>query len=342
MKTKVCILFGGKSLEHEVSILSTKNLLPFFNRDKYEILLVGIDRKGFWHVSDETCKLDDPKPFYEVFKIIVDFKTEVVFPILHGLNGEDGTIQGLLEVANLPYVGPSVLSAAIGLDKDVMKRLAREAGLPVGDFVSCKQLPDFEDVKQKLDLPIYIKPANMGSTLGISVAYSESEFVKGFAQAKKYDPKVILERKITGREFECSVMGLEKPVASLPCEIVPKTENYCYEGKYFDRTLTEYIYPAQIDVELMQAIQQLALKAYEVFCSEIMARVDFFYTDEGELLFNEINMIPGFTYMSMFHRMWEVSNVPTDELVDRLIDCAFQRHAAKSHLQHKIVQEAMV
>ena len=342
MKTKVCIIFGGKSLEHEISILSTKNLLSFFNRDKYEILLVGIDRKGQWHVSDETCRLDNPKQFYEVFEEITLFKTEVVFPILHGLNGEDGTIQGLLEVANLPYVGPSVLSAAIGLDKDVMKRLAVQGGLPVGDFLCEKELPDFDEVKEKLGLPIYIKPANMGSTLGISVAYGESEFVKGFAQAKKYDPKVILERKITGREFECSILGLDRPVASYPCEIMPKTEYYSYEGKYFDRSLTEYIYPARIEQELIEEIQNLSLKAFGVFCGEIMARVDFFYTKEEGLLFNEINMIPGFTNMSMFHRMWEVSNVPTDELVDRLIDCAFQRHAAKSYLLHKAEQEIMV
>lgn len=334
MTTKICILFGGKSLEHEVSILSTKNLLPYFNRSKYDIKLVGIDRKGFWHISDEDCELKNPKPFYEVFKEIAEWGVEVFFPILHGLNGEDGTIQGLLEVANIAHVGPSVLSASIGLDKDVTKRLLREAGLPVGDFMAFTELPNYQVVKQNLSLPIYIKPANMGSTLGISVAYSESEFEKGFAQARKYDRKVICEKKVNGREFECSVMGLENPLVSLPCEIIPSTEVNTYEGKYFDQTLTKYIYPAQIEPDLIKRFQNLALEAYSVLCSEIMARVDFFYTEEDEILINEINTIPGFTKMSMFHLMWEVSNLPTDELIDRLVDYAFQRHQKTERLEH--------
>ncbi len=341
MLTKICILFGGKSIEHEISILSMKNLLPFFKRNKYDITLIGIDRKGLWHVSDQSGKMDDPKPFYEIFSLLAHKKIEVVFPILHGLNGEDGTIQGLLEIADLPYVGPSVLSAAVGLDKDVMKRLLRDGGLPVGDFLTFTELPDFEEVKQRLGLPIYIKPVNMGSTLGITIAYSEGEFAKGFALAKQFDRKVICEKKIVGRELECSVIGLENPIVSLPAEIEPKTETYSYQGKYFDRSLTNYIYPANIDPELTCQIQEMALSAYKVLCGEVMSRVDFFLTQEGELLVNEINTIPGFTYMSMFHRMWEVTNLPTDELVDRLIEYAFQRHQRKHEL-HYIAHEDAV
>ncbi len=342
MKTKLCILFGGKSVEHDVSVLSTKNLLPNFRRDQYEIYLVGIDKQGFWHLSDETCQLNDPRPFYEVIGEIVRWGVDVVFPILHGLNGEDGTIQGLLEVMNVAYVGPNVLAAAVGLDKDVMKRLAREAGVPMTDFIACVDYPDYEKVKDRLSLPIYIKPASMGSTLGITTAYSEAEFAKGFSIAKKFDHKVILEKKVRGREFECSVIGLDNPIASLPCEIVAKTGVYSYTGKYFDRSLTNYIYPAQIEIELVKKFQEIALQIYKLLCSEVMARVDFFYTEEGEILFNEINTIPGFTYMSMFHRMWEVSDLPTPDLVDRLIEYAFERHHRKFSKEHTFQEEELL
>lgn len=342
MRTKLCILFGGKSIEHDVSILSTKNLLPYFAQDRYDLMMVGIDKEGFWHISNEECKLVSPRPFFEVLKKMDEWGVEVVFPILHGLNGEDGTIQGLLEVMNVAYVGPGVLGAAVGLDKDVMKRLAREAKIPMTDFLACTEYPDYEEVKDRLGLPIYIKPASMGSTLGISIAYSEGEFSKGFSLAKKYDHKVILEKKVRGREFECSVIGLDNPIASLPCEIEPKTGTYSYTGKYLDRTLTNYIYPAQVELDLIKQIQMKAMALYQLLCSEVMARVDFFYTEEGELLFNEINTIPGFTYMSMFHRMWEVSGLPTPELIDRLVDYAFERHYRKTTKEHTCSEKELL
>lgn len=342
MKLQLVILFGGKSLEHDISVLSTQNLLPYFDREKYELTLIGIDREGMWHLSDETCQLNTPEPFYDVWKKVEKRGIDVVFPILHGLNGEDGSIQGFLQIADKPNVGPSTLYAAVGLDKDVMKRLFLQAGLPLLDFYATMSLPEFDYLKERFSLPIFIKPARMGSTLGLSKAMTPEELKKGFALAKKYDQKVIFEPTVEAREFECSVIGLDEPLTSLPAEIEAKTGLYSYLGKYYDRSLTNYIYPAQISEELTHQIQKLALQAYQAVCGEVMGRVDFFFTKEGQLLLNEINTIPGFTYMSMFHRMWEVSGVPTGELIDRLVHFAIERQKCEKNLHHTFMQEELL
>jgi D-alanine-D-alanine ligase len=359
-KIRVGVVFGGRSAEHEVSLQSARNVLEALDREKYDPILIGIDREGRWRLDEQTRVLFDtarPLPNLvangprEVALVargegsrLLDLsrntelaKLDVIFPVLHGPYGEDGSVQGLCRLANIPCVGAGILGSAVGMDKDVMKRLLRDAGVPNARFllvVRGVQPPPFPDVASRLGTPVFVKPANLGSSVGISRAGTAEEFAKAIAVALRYDSKVIVEECIIGREIECSVLGNENPAASVPGEIVTGGGHafYDYEAKYLDEKGAELCIPARLDGPTTEKVRSLAVKTYMVLCCEGMARVDMFLRDTGEVLVNEINTIPGFTRISMYPKLWEASGIPPRQLVDRLITLALERHAVEMGL----------
>jgi len=359
-KTRIGILFGGRSAEHEVSVQSAKNILQAINKEKYEVVLIGIDKEGRWRLKktselsllsegssisrlnreDEGAVLIPEKkesnllPFFSERELK---KVDVVFPVLHGPYGEDGTIQGLLELANIPYVGAGVLGSATGMDKDVMKRLLREAGIPVVRFLtfnrsSLKEI-DFGRVRDELGLPLFVKPANLGSSIGMNKIKKKEQFQPALKEAFQYDNKILIEEYIKGREIECSVLGNHDPVASLPGEILPQHEFYSYKAKYVDAQGAILEIPAKLSPTLTGEIQNLSLRAFKVMCCQGMARVDFFLKNNEEIIVNELNTIPGFTRISMYPKLWEASGIPYPKLIDRLIQLALQRFEEKKKLK---------
>lgn len=357
-KTRVAILFGGRSAEHEVSIQSAKNVYKSLDKEKYEVILIGIDKKGKWVLNQpaqllltssnpELVKLNNE----EVSLIQKNQSTQlvsvssnqslggidVVFPVLHGPYGEDGTIQGMLKLLNIPFVGPSVLGSALGMDKDVMKRLLREAKIPVVKFLVFRRTElkkiDFDKIVSQLGLPFFVKPANLGSSVGISKVKNKEEFKKALELAFEFDRKILIEEFIKGREIECSVLGNETPTASIPGEIIPTHEFYSYEAKYVDENGAKLRAPAELPKNIAKNIQDLAIKTFKTLCCEGMSRVDFFLTKKGEIFVNEINTIPGFTQISMYPKLWEVSGISYKELVDRLIQLALERFKRENNLK---------
>jgi D-alanine-D-alanine ligase len=321
MKTRVAVIYGGRSGEHEISLRSAKSIIEALDPEKYKVLHYVISKEGKW----------SPRPI--VPEPNGNPEIDVVFPALHGTFGEDGTLQGLLELANLPYVGAGVLASAISMDKDMMKRVARERGLPVVDYF----LPprgSMGYVTFERNFPMFVKPANLGSSVGISKVRNEDELLAAVTLAQSYDRKVIVERGIEGREFECAVLGNDEPVAATPSEILPSREFYDYEDKYLlDQAQT--VIPADLSPEQTAEMQRLALECYKAVECEGMARVDFLLESATNRLFiNEINTIPGFTSISMYPKMWEYSGLPMPRLVDRLIELALERHSAKQRLQY--------
>jgi D-alanine-D-alanine ligase len=315
MKTRVAVIYGGRSGEHEVSIKSAESIMAAMDRTKYEILHYKISQQGKW-----SPKAILPEPGAQSH-------IDVVFPILHGTFGEDGTVQGLLELADLPYVGAGVMASAISMDKEMMKRVCRERGLPVVEYAALTR--ERLETPILLPFPVFVKPANLGSSVGISKANNSDELARGLQVAAQFDRKIIVERGIAGREFECSVMGNEEPEASLPCEIFPSKEFYDYEDKYILNEARVEL-PAKLSAEETAELRGLAVACYRAVECEGMARVDFLReAATGKLYINEINTLPGFTSISMFPKMWEHSGVAYPELIDRLIALALERHAAR-------------
>jgi D-alanine-D-alanine ligase len=364
-KIRVGILFGGKSAEHEVSLQSAKSIVDAIDRDKYEVVLIGIDKKGQWRLNEETKYLlheENPKLIKlnkstENVALVPGKKTEqlvslssrepaspidVIFPVLHGTFGEDGTVQGLLKLADVPFVGASVLGSAVGMDKDVMKRLIRDAGIPTPNFLVIDRIQEneinFDDVKDSLRLPFFVKPSNMGSSVGIHKVKDKVGFENAVKDAFQYDSKILLEEFIEGREIECSVLGNEEPIASLPGEIIPQHEFYSYEAKYIDEKGALLDIPAKLPEEIIKEIQGIAIKVFKTLCCEGMARVDFFLRDEKEVIVNELNTIPGFTRISMYPKLWEASGISYRELIDRLIQLAIERFEREKKLKTSYVQ----
>ena len=318
MKTRVAVIYGGRTGEHEVSVRSAKAILAGLDRAKYETTEYFIDKLGKWSPSPI---LPEPGAHPGI---------DVVFPVLHGTFGEDGTMQGLLELADLPYVGAGVMASAIGMDKEMMKRVCKERMLPVVEYVTVYRHTDnVLDACRKLPFPMFVKPANLGSSVGISKAHDATELEAAFALARQYDRKVIVERAIDGRELECSVLGNAEPVASLPCEILPSREFYDYDDKYLlDMARTQV--PADLPEDRTEELRRLAVDCYRAVECEGMARVDFFLEkDTNQLYINEINTIPGFTSISMYPKMWEHSGIAFAGLLDRLIALALDRHKLK-------------
>jgi len=318
MKTRVAVIFGGRSGEHEISLRSSKSIMEAMDRSKYEIFEYFITKEGKWQPRPI---LPEPGAHPEI---------DVVFPVLHGTFGEDGTVQGLLELADLPYVGAGVLASSLSMDKEIMKRICHERGLPVVEYVTqARGSVDTAEIMSRLPFPVFVKPANLGSSVGISKARDQAELEKALTLAAQYDRKILVERGINGREFECSVLGNEQPEASLACEILPSRDFYDYEDKYLlDQAKFEL--PAKLEPAQMAEVRRLAVECYRAVDCEGMARVDFLLENAtGQLYINEINTIPGFTSISMYPRMWEQTGLPYPKLIDRLIELALARHAAK-------------
>jgi D-alanine-D-alanine ligase len=356
-KKRVVILFGGKSGEHEVSIVSATGVYKALDRSKYDVSLVGIDKEGRWLLPQESHLLaqsSNPK-LVNLGKVAASAgllpaesnktklqEADVILPIIHGTNGEDGTLQGLLELANLPYAGSGVLGSSVCMDKDMAKRVLRDAGIPVVPFLTAR-LADFQQDPEKVaqeaarrfGYPYFVKPANAGSSVGVNKVKNAQEARKKFEDAFRFDSKVLVEEAIEAREIECAVLGNERPQASILGEIVPLKEFYSYEAKYVDEQGAELKIPADnLSPELTEQIRQMAIKAFTVLECAGMARVDFFVDRrDGRVFLNELNTIPGFTPISMYPKLWEASGLPYPKLLDRLIELALERHAEKTRRQ---------
>ena len=324
MKLRVAIVYGGRSGEHEISLRSAQSIRKALDPDRYKVIEYFISHEGKWRPRPI---LPEPHGNPEI---------DVVFPVLHGTFGEDGTVQGLLELADLAYVGPGVLASAVAMDKEVFKRVMRERGLPVVDAVTVRsdQLNSAEAMA-RLPFPMFVKPANLGSSVGISKVKNESELDKALAEAALYDSKIVVERGIEGREFECGVLGNLDPAASTPCEILPSREFYDYEDKYLLDTARVEL-PAKLTAEQTGEMQRLAIECFKATGCEGMSRVDFLLERAtGELYINEINTIPGFTSISMYPKMWEYSGIPYPALLDKLIELAMERQTRRRGLRYK-------
>jgi D-alanine-D-alanine ligase len=360
-KIRVGILFGGRSAEHEISLLSAKSIVDAMDKEKYEVELIGINKSGEWFLHPDLQCLShasDPKkiqfkkehenenvalvakemgnPLVSLAGKTLNCPLDVIFPVLHGTYGEDGTVQGLLKLANIPFVGAGVLASAIGMDKDVMKRLLRDAGIPIAQFLTLQahsyKNVSFEHVQTTVGLPFFVKPANAGSSIGISKVKNKCEFEEKIALAFQFDRKILIEECIVGREIECSVLGNETPVTSLPGEIIPSHEFHSYEEKYLNNGAI-FEYPARLKPEEISALQALAVKTYQTLCCEGMGRVDMFLKPDGQIVVNEINTIPGFTQTSMYPKMWEASGLGLSDLIDQLIVLALERFKKEQNLK---------
>lgn len=367
-RINVAILFGGKSAEHEVSLQSAKNVLDAIDKEKYNPILIGIDKSGKWLLSDESKFLineSDPELIaLNRSSDVVTFAPEsngaissidnmegnrhldtasggtpaidVAFPILHGPMGEDGTVQGLLKLANIPFVGASVLGSAVGMDKDVMKRLLRDAGIPIAAFIALKEheeRPPFRAIADRLGLPFFVKPANMGSSVGVRKVSAEAEYSAALDEAFSFDLKVLIEEFVEGREIECAVLGNEAPIASGIGEIRSNHEFYSYEAKYIDENGAALDIPARLDGETAERARKLAVETFKALCCEGLGRVDMFLRKDGSILVNEINTIPGFTRISMYPKLWEAAGVSYTELIDRLLRLAIERAEKEKRLK---------
>ncbi len=384
-KVRVGILFGGRSGEHEVSLLSAASVLEYIDKNKYDVVPIGITKDGRWltpaHAerllkgehkdSERHLRAGDPDatPGAAVLAkgesvvvppvpqhdhtALVPFQTDalraaehaidvdIIFPVLHGTFGEDGTIQGLLELADIPYVGAGVLGSAAGMDKDIMKHLFRDAGLPLVKHVTILR-NDWEtnrtrvrrEVEKRLKYPLFAKPANLGSSVGITKVHEPSELDAAVREAAKFDRKIILEEAVGGqkgraREIECSVLGNDEPIASLPGEIVPSAEFYDYAAKYLDEG-SKLLIPAKIPKRAQKRVQQMAIAAFKAVDCSGLGRVDFLMDPQsGKIYVNEINTMPGFTSISMYPKLWQASGISYPELIDRLIQLGFQRYEEK-------------
>lgn len=350
-KLTVAILFGGQSAEHEISILSARNVLAALDRTRFEPLLIGIDKSGRWLRQEEQKLIEsarDPRrvaieagPAVAPLARGAQPRIDVVFPVLHGTLGEDGAMQGLLELTGIPYVGAGVLGSAIGMDKDVMKRLLRDAQIPVAPFTVVRRA-HFEAQPQRalaaiaaLGFPLFTKPANAGSSVGVRKVKSAAGLADAVRHAFGFDAKVIAEAAVEGREIELAVLGGEPPQVSVAGEIIVQHADgfYSYDAKYIDADGARLELPAKITPDELGRAQALALRSFEVLECEGMARVDFFLARDGKLLVNEINTIPGFTAISMYPKLWELSGVPATSLVSRLIELALERSRVRQRLR---------
>ncbi len=380
-KIRVGVLFGGRSGEHEVSLLSAASVLEAIDKSKYEVVPIGITKDGHWVTSAHaenllrrkepaqhlragdpqatstaavlatgSAMIVPPVPEAELLPFQSDAKpshspepihVDVIFPVLHGTFGEDGTIQGLLELADIPYVGAGVLGSAAGMDKDVMKRLFAAAGLPIVKHITVLR-SDWEQeaksvrrlVETNLKYPLFVKPANLGSSVGISKAHNAKELAPAMEEAAAYDRKIVVEQGVGGkkgkaREIECSVLGNERPMASVAGEIIPGKEFYDYSAKYLEEG-SKWEIPAKLTKKQMQQVQEMAIAAFCAVECAGLARVDFLMDPHSEKIYlNEINTMPGFTSISMYPKMWAASGIPYPELIDRLIHLALERHQEK-------------
>jgi len=359
-RVRVGVVYGGRSVEHEVSLVSARAIMQALDPERYDVVPIGISRQGRWVIGKSHCALPPDPSVRGLVRLrngggavqktggraaraaadgALKGRLDVVFPMVHGTGGEDGSLQGLLELAGIPYVGAGVLGSAIGMDKAMMKVAFAQAGLPIVDHrvIRCSDLEQdherfIRSVESAFGYPCFVKPANGGSSVGISKAKDRRGLADAIDLAARYDRKVVVERAVDGREIECSVLGNDKPEASVPGEIVPSNEFYDYRAKYID-TGSRLLIPAPLSAEQTGRIRDLAVKAFRALDLCGMARVDFFLDRTSEAIFvNEVNTIPGFTPISMYPKLWEASGVTFPALVDRLVRLALERHAEKKRL----------
>jgi D-alanine-D-alanine ligase len=361
-RLKIGLIFGGRSGEHEISLLSAQGVMGAIDREKYEVVPIGITKEGRWLAAGDPMKalisgeaaesnpaalLAEPsqrglmrletREQERALKAIQVSQIDVAFPILHGPYGEDGTVQGLLELAGIPYVGAGVLASAVGMDKVAFKDIARAHGLPVPAYLALKRKEWEQDpagalarAEAEIGYPCFVKPANLGSSVGISKARNRAELHQALAEAARYDRKLLVEAAIDAREIEVSVLGNDEPIASVPGEIVPGREFYDYAAKYLDAG-SELLIPAPIPPETAERVRELAVKAFVAIDCAGMARADFLLDRQtNEVYLNEVNTLPGFTPISMYPKLWEASGISYTELIDRLVQLALERHADKS------------
>jgi len=359
-KIRVGVIFGGRSGEHEVSLVSARSVMRAMDEEKYEIVPIGITKEGRWIASGDPMRaleagdagasqpaallgdpsrrglmrLEDTERAVEATRLA---ELDVIFPVLHGPYGEDGTVQGLLELAGIPYVGAGVTGSALGMDKAIFKDVMRAHGLPIVDYLVLKRKewdadPEgvLDRVEDRFDYPVFTKPANLGSSVGISKCHGRAGLAAGLAGAASYDRKLLVEVAVpAAREIEVSVLGNDNPIASVPGEIIPSREFYSYEAKYIDDgdQASELLIPAPVSPEVTEKARELAIRAYKAIDCNGMARADFLLSGEtGELYVNELNTIPGFTAISMYPKLWEASGISYPELIDRLIELALERY----------------
>lgn len=357
MKKKVVILFGGKSAEHEISVLSARNVASALDKNLFELKLVGISREGSWYEFPDTTIFDQIKflsdknlpasaqptsfictkgqPHLFSLKTQHAEKVDVAFPVLHGTFGEDGCIQGLFKMMNLPFVGCGVLGSAVGMDKEVMKRLLIEAGIPSARYklVESHAPLSFDQLQKDLGLPFFIKPANAGSSVGVHKIKSREDYATKIKDAFLYDHKVLAEEFIQGREIECSVMGLNHdPKASVAGEAIPQHEFYSYEAKYLDENGAALKIPAELSEQELSEVQTIAKKTFRVLQCDGLTRVDFFLKADGKAMINEVNTIPGFTKISMYPKMWEATGLKYSQLITDLINLGLQKYERDQQL----------
>jgi D-alanine-D-alanine ligase len=358
-RLRVGVLFGGRSGEHEVSLVSAASVIRGMDPDKYEAVPIGITKDGHWLIGEGAVKMlpevlkggrrvmltADPT---EAALVPLDRgagaqRLDVIFPVMHGTFGEDGTIQGMLDLAGLPFVGAGVLGSAVGMDKDVAKRLCQEAGIPVVPWVTVhrwhwEKEPHVvkEEVEKAFPYPVFVKPATLGSSVGMTKVHNADELAPALDLACEYGMKILVEKAVVAREIEVSVLGNHEPKASVPGEIVPHREFYDYAAKYLEEG-TRLVIPAELRPAQVQKIQDLAVKAFRALELSGMARVDFFLEKKGSKLYlNEVNTIPGFTSISMYPKLWEASGIPFRELIDKLIELAFEMHHEKARTKYAI------
>jgi D-alanine-D-alanine ligase len=353
-RLRIAVLFGGRSAEHEVSIASASSVIRALDPAKYDVVAIGISKDGRWLVGDRAQKmLSDtlkrgqrvflpPEPGASALMRFADEGTgpavgiDVVFPVLHGTYGEDGTLQGLLELTNLPYVGAGVLASAVGMDKDVQKRLYEQGGLPVVPWIAVPRSrwekhrqEALDEVARQFQFPMFVKPATLGSSVGMTKVHDTEELPAAMDLAAQFAQKILIERGVNAREIEVAVLGNEDPKASVPGEIIPHREFYDYAAKYTEEG-TQLVIPAPLNPRQIAKLQGYAVRAFQLIEARGMARVDFFLERQtGRIYLNEINTIPGFTSISMYPRMWEASGLSYRELIDRLIELALEQHREK-------------
>ena len=353
-KQQLVVLFGGRSCEHEVSITSARSMLPHIDRDRFDVTLVGISKAGEWLLIEETSNILSQSELAsaaaprvrvdhanggqfvsESDGITTPIAVDAVFPVLHGPFGEDGTVQGLLELAGIATVGCGVSSSAVGMDKELSKRVFKAEGLPQVDHLMVRRKRWEEraeavllELEGRLGLPVYVKPARMGSSVGVSRADSTDSLQAALTEAAKFDTKMVVEAAAEGfREVECAVLGNDVPEASVVGEIIPNAAFYDYAAKYQSGT-SDLVIPANLSEALSNEIRDLSIRAFRAIGATGLARVDFFVNPEdGAILLNEINTMPGFTPISMYPKLWEASGLPYPELINRLVSLALERHA---------------
>jgi len=357
-KRRIGLLFGGKSVEHEISIRSAQNVFQYIDKSLFTPVLIGITRKGHWHlVHDVNQDIESGAPLNLSMGNTADTfqtntgndgtgKLDAIFPVLHGTDGEDGSVQGMLQTVNLPCAGSGVLGSAVAMDKLMSKRMLLATGIPTSKFLAYQPPHDqpweYQQVVDKLGSPFMVKPISLGSSVGVAKVKSASDYEKALNDSLNYDQGIILEQYIEGRELECAVLGNQEPKASFPGEIIisPKYEFYTYDAKYEDPDAVEIKIPAAVDEHTAHQIMDLCVQSYRALACDDFARVDLFLSNDGEVYINEINTIPGFTNSSMFPSLWAQHGINYTDLITRIIKLALERFDRKHALQREYLGDS--